>query len=161
MHLPESRSLLQRLFRETLDVEAPIQRDVLYRRAATVWGVKIGSRIRANLDRALGDLLRADPDVEQDGDTLTLRGRPVIPREPGDGAARRVAEVPPAERRTALLGLIGDSPGMDETELATLAARFFGWNRRGPDIARAFAEDLVKLKEEGRIDGLPDRIALT
>ncbi|TDC19630.1 DUF3320 domain-containing protein [Actinomadura bangladeshensis] len=160
MHLPESRSLLQRLFRETLEVEAPIQRDVLYRRAATVWGVKIGSRIRANLDQALGDLLRADPDVEQDGDTLTLRGRPVVPREPGDGAARRVAEVPPAERRTALLGLIGESPGMDETELTTLAARFFGWNRRGPDIARAFAEDLLRLQEEGRIDGLPDRIVL-
>ncbi|GAA1797568.1 hypothetical protein [Actinomadura chokoriensis] len=49
---------------------------------------------------------------------------------------------------------------MDETEPTILAARFFGWNRRGPDIGRAFAEDLLKLREEGRIDGLPNRIVL-
>ncbi|CNE70634.1 putative DNA helicase [Mycobacterium tuberculosis] len=159
MHLPESRSLLQRLFREILEVEAPVQRDVLYRRAAAVWGVeRIGSRIRANLDRALDDLLRGPSDVEQDGDTLTLRGRPVVPREPADGVTRKVAEVPPAERRMALLGLIRESPGTSGTELTTLAARFFGWNRRGSDITRAFTEDLGKLQEDGRIDGYPDRI---
>src|SRR5690606_25143254 len=46
MHEPESRGLLQELFREILEVEAPIQREVLYRRAATVWGVvRIGTRI--------------------------------------------------------------------------------------------------------------------
>ncbi|WP_165978320.1 DUF3320 domain-containing protein [Actinomadura darangshiensis] len=161
MHLPESRGLLQRLFRETLETEAPIQRDLLYRRAAPVWGIeRIGPRIRANLDRALSDLLRADPNVEQDGDTITLRGRPVIPREPGDGVARKVTEIPPAERRTALLEIIAESPGISEVDLTTHAARFFGWNRRGSDIARAFAEDLSKLDEEGRISGVPNRIVL-
>ncbi|MEU8797757.1 DUF3320 domain-containing protein [Spirillospora sp. NPDC048819] len=161
MHEPESRGLLQRLFRETLETEAPVQRDVLYRRAAVVWGIeRLGSRIRANLDRALDDLLRADRDVEQDGDTITVRGCLVIPREPGDGVARKVAEVPPAERRMALLEIIAESPGMNGTELTTHTARFFGWNRRGSDIARAFAQDLQKLHEEGRIDGLPDRIVL-
>jgi very-short-patch-repair endonuclease len=161
MHVPESRGLLQRIFREVLDIEAPVQRDVLYRRAATVWGVeRLGARIRANLDKALGDLLRHDPAVEQDGETITLRGRETVPREPGDGVLRRVAEVPPRERRLALLGVIGESPGMTETELTTHTARFFGWNRRGPDIARAFSEDLVKLQTEGLIDGLPDRIVL-
>jgi hypothetical protein len=161
MHEPESLSLLQRLFREILETEAPVQRDLLYRRAATVWGIeRIGSRIRANLDRALGGLLKADREVEQDGDTITLRERPVLPREPGDGVVRKVTEVPPAERRTALLEIIAESPGMTETELTTHTARFFGWNRRGSDIARAFAQDLLELREEGRIDGLPDRVVL-
>ncbi|WP_181663259.1 DUF3320 domain-containing protein [Actinomadura madurae] len=161
MHMPESRGLLQRLFLEVLKTEAPIQREVLFRRVATVWAVgRIGPRIRANLDRALSDLLRADPSVEQDGDTLTLRGRTVVPRQPGDGVSRKVTEIPPAERRLALLGLVGESPGMDEPELTTHASRFFGWNRRGSDIARAFAQDLLVLQEEGRIEGLPDRIVL-
>lgn len=161
MHLPESRSLLQRPLRETLEIEAPIQRDVLYRRAATVWRVeRIGSRIRADLDRALEDLLRNDPDVEQDGDTITLRERLLIPREPGDGVLRRVTEIPPAERRMALLETIAESPGMSETELTTHTARFFGCNRRGSDITRAFGQDLLILQQEGRIDGLPDRVVL-
>ncbi|HEU5026812.1 MAG TPA: DUF3320 domain-containing protein [Spirillospora sp.] len=161
MHEPESRALLQRLFRETLDVEAPIQRDVLYRRAATVWGVeRLGSRIRSNLDAALADLLRRDPEVEQDGDTLTLQGHQMVPREPGDDVLRKVAEVPPAERRLALLSVIRESPGMTETELTVHTARFFGWNRRGSDIARAFNQELLKLQEKGLISGLPDRIVL-
>lgn len=59
-----------------------------------------------------------------------------------------------------MLGLIGESPGMSEAELTTLAARFFGWNRRGSDIVRAFAEGLLKLQERGLIDGLPERVVL-
>lgn len=161
MHEPESRGLLQELFREILEVEAPIQREVLYRRAATVWGVvRIGTRIRANLDKALRGLLRANSDVQQDGDTITLRGRQVVPREPGDDVPRKVAEVPPEERRLALLAVIGEGPGMTETELTTHTARFFGWRRLSPNIKSAFAQDLLKLQEEGRIDGLPDRIVL-
>ncbi|MWA01916.1 DUF3320 domain-containing protein [Actinomadura sp. LD22] len=161
MHEPGSRALLQRLFLETLAVEAPIQRDVLYRRVATVWGIeRLGSRIRSNLDAALADLLRDDSEVEQDGDTLTLRGHQIVPREPGDGVLRKVAEVPPAERRLALLSVIRESPGMSETELTVHTARFFGWNRRGSDIARAFHQDLLTLQGEGLIGGLPDRIVL-
>ncbi|MEU4823036.1 DUF3320 domain-containing protein [Actinomadura sp. NPDC023710] len=161
MHEPESRSLLQRLFREALEIEAPIQRDFLYRRVATVWRVeRIGTRIRANLDGAVRDLVRADPDVEQDGDTISLRGRPITPREPGDDVLRKVAEVPPAERRFALLEIIAESPGMNENELTTHTARFFGWNRRGPDIAKTLSHDLRQLQEQQRIQGLPDRITL-
>ncbi|WP_149263576.1 DUF3320 domain-containing protein [Actinomadura sp. K4S16] len=161
MHEPESRSLLQRLFREALEVEAPIQRDVLYRRTAAVWGVeRLGPRIRANLDKALGDLIRRDADVEQDGDTITLRGRQVVARAPGDGVLRKVSEVPPAERRLALLGVIGESPGIDEDDLTIHTARFFGWSRRGPDIARALSDDLRRLQKEHRIQGFPNRITL-
>ncbi|MFE9101978.1 DUF3320 domain-containing protein [Actinomadura geliboluensis] len=159
MHVPESRGLLERLFHEILDVEAPIQREVLYRRAATVWGVeRLGARIRANLDKTLDGLLRNDHDIERDGDTITVRGRQIVPRQPGDDVLRKVAEVPPAERRLALLGVIGESPGMTETELITHTARFFGWNRRGTDITRAFTQDLKHLQEEGLIGGLPGRV---
>ncbi|MBW8486195.1 DUF3320 domain-containing protein [Actinomadura parmotrematis] len=159
IHEPESRALLQRLFRKALDAEAPTQRDVLYRRVATVWGIeRIGSRIRSNLDAALTELLLNDPEVEQNGDTVTVRGRRIVPREPGDGVSRRVTEVPPAERRLALLGLIRESPGISESDLTFLAARFFGWNRRGSEIAHAFNQDLVDLQKEGLIGGLPDRI---
>ncbi|GAA4241807.1 hypothetical protein GCM10022254_72160 [Actinomadura meridiana] len=161
MHVPKSRGLLQRLFRVTLEIEAPIQCEVLYRRAASVWGiVRIGPRIRENLDRALDDLVRTDREVERDGDTIVLQGRPIVPREPGDEMLRKVAEVPPVERRTALLEIIAESPGITEAELTANAARFFGWTRRGSDIARAFGDDLRRLQEEARIDGFPDRIVL-
>ncbi|WP_173390675.1 DUF3320 domain-containing protein [Actinomadura litoris] len=161
MHLPESRPLLQRLFREVLEIEAPIQRDVLYRRTATVWQVeRIGARIRANLDGALNDFLRDNLDVERDGDALLLKERPIDPREPGDGVLRRVAEIPAQERKLALIGIIGESPGITEPELTVVATRFFGWNRRGSDIVRTFAHDLTELQEEGHIDGRPDRILL-
>ncbi|MFC0039637.1 DUF3320 domain-containing protein [Actinomadura rayongensis] len=161
IHVPESRALLQQIFREVLEVEAPIQRDVLYRRTATVWGVdRLGSRIRSNLDAALGSLLKKDTKVEQNGETVTLRGRRVVPREPGDNVHRKIAEVPAVERQLALLEFIRESPGMAENELTAHTARFFGWTRRGPDIARAFNGDLRKLQDEGVINGLSERIVL-
>src|SRR5690606_41280283 len=68
-------------------------------------------------------------------------------REPEDDVPRRVAEVPPEERRLALLGIIGEAPGMTETELTTHTARFFGWRRLSPNIKNAFAQDLLKLQD--------------
>ncbi|MFC4051729.1 hypothetical protein ACFOY4_18740 [Actinomadura syzygii] len=49
---------------------------------------------------------------------------------------------------------------MAEAELATHTARFLGWNRRGSDISLAFVDDLLRLQDEGLIEGVPDRILL-
>ncbi|MFI0348933.1 DUF3320 domain-containing protein [Actinomadura sp. 9N407] len=161
MHVPEARELMRRVFRKILELEAPIQSELLFRRTADAWGgSRIGPRIRDNLSLALSQLLQMEPEVERKGETITLRGRAVVAREPADQMIRRIAEVPPVERRAAMLGVIGESPGISEDELTTLVARFFGWGRRGQDITRALAEDMRALVIDGRIEGLPDRITL-
>jgi len=73
---------------------------------------------------------------------------------------RKVTEIPPEERRRALLSLIGESPGIEQTELITHVARLFGWLRRGSDITRVMIGDLRELADADAIEGLPDRITL-
>lgn len=159
LHEPEASEQILRVFLRVLETEAPIHYEVLYRRVAEAWSaVKIGSRIRRNLDQVLANLERKHPDVLREGDVLTLRGRPVIPRFPADQVPRKVTEIPPSERRQALLGVLGESPGIAEAELLKEVASFFGWQRRGPDITRLLTEDLRELVAQHLIEGRPHRI---
>jgi len=159
LHEPEVEPELREFFRKVLEVEAPVHREVLYRRAADEWGnQRIGSRIRANLEAAVDTLLERDPDVLLDGDFLTLRGREVVPRSPGDGVQRGIAEVSPEERRRALLGVIEEAPGISLDDLLREVASFFGWQRLGPDIRRTLTDDVHGLAAQGAVEGLPSRI---
>ncbi|MFI0444579.1 DUF3320 domain-containing protein [Actinomadura sp. 6N118] len=161
MHEPGARPILWEIFRKVIEAEAPIHRELLYRRAAEAWGVeRVGSRIRANLDQALLTVMHDHDELERDGEFITVRGRGTTAREPSEGVYRKVGEVPSQERKAALLGIIGESPGISQDELTTHAARFFGWLRRGADINRAFAQDLSELQKGGHVEGLPDRVTL-
>jgi very-short-patch-repair endonuclease len=158
---------LMRMFREVLEVEAPINQDVLFRRVAEAWGIsRLRERSRTILQRALKTFIRNNPDVIRvpDGradDTITLRDRPVIPRFSTDDVSRRVNEVPVIERETAILKTIEESPGISETELKRAVARVFGWRRMGADINAALRDDLTALYERGLIEGLPNRVRIT
>jgi hypothetical protein len=118
----------------------------------------VGSRIRENLDQTLRRFLRANPDVVRGGDIIMLRERSILARSPGDGVERKVTEIPPEERKKALLSIIGESPGIEEAELITVVSRFFGWLRRGSDITRELARDISELAKADLIEGRPHRI---
>jgi very-short-patch-repair endonuclease len=163
---PRATPMLMDMFRRIIEVEAPINQDVLFRRVAEAWGIgRIGDRIRGSLLAALRTFLRRNRDVVRitggsADDTITLRDRSVIPRFATDDVSRRVNEVPVMERETALLRTIEESPGISEVELKKTVARLFGWRRMGGDINAAFRDDLTALFERGLIEGLPHRIRI-
>lgn len=161
MHEPEARGVIEQIFRTVVKAEAPIHIELLYRRAADVWYVeRIGSRIRENLERTLKNYLKAEHVVTRRGDFIVAPAQELYARKPGDDIVRKVGEIAPDERKHALRGVIGESPGISEEELKTVVTRFFGWSRRGTDINRALSNDLTELAEDGAIEGLPDRIVL-
>ncbi|GAA1957401.1 DUF3320 domain-containing protein [Catenulispora subtropica] len=162
MHTPEARPTLMRVLREIVSVEGPIHAELLTTRAREAWGVgKNGSRIRANVDLVLrslvrrGDLVKHDAvyDVPDRTGPVPVRGRAV------DGTApRRVAWVPPVERRRALVMMVGELPGVSRSELVQAVARVFGWLRKGPDITEALNSDIDVLLADGGLTGSDERI---
>jgi hypothetical protein len=63
--------------------------------------------------------------------------------------ARRVAEVPAAERQLVLRNIVDEGPGVHREDLLREAARFFGWARLGPDIRDALTTDIDALTAAG------------
>jgi hypothetical protein len=63
-----------------------------------------------------------------------------------------VDEVPKAEMQLAVDHLVRDARRVSRDELTREVARLFGWNRRGPDIARALDEAVDFLIQKGRIE---------
>ena len=61
-------------------------------------------------------------------------------------------EVPPNERKLAVLLLLRDAGPSRSEDLRQAWARLYGWARVGPDIAHAFNEAVKALTTDGRVD---------
>ncbi|WP_239090038.1 DUF3320 domain-containing protein [Sphaerimonospora thailandensis] len=160
MNLPEAQTQIRSLFSRIVDVEAPIHRDQLFLRARDAWGVgRIGGRIQANLEDVL-DKMKRRKEVMVIGDFVFRSYGQVIARSPGNGAERKIMHIAPAEREVAILAIVGEAPGISESELIAEVSRFFGWRRRGAEITSTLRRDLQNLSKKGRISGDLDRITV-
>ncbi|MDQ0683416.1 hypothetical protein QFZ56_002379 [Streptomyces achromogenes] len=129
-----------------VEVEGPVEKEVIYTRVRLAWGLgRAGQVVRDRIDRALRHLLRQGKVVKVD----TAYDRPghetEFARTPTDRCARRVAEVPAAERQLVLRNVVGEGPGVHREDLLREAARFFGWARLGADIRDALTGDIDAL----------------
>ncbi|MFE1750115.1 DUF3320 domain-containing protein [Streptomyces anandii] len=133
-----------------VEVEGPVEKEVIYTRVRLAWGIgRAGQVVRDRIDRALRRLLKQGRIVHV-GTAYDVPGHETeFARTPTERCARRVAEVPAAERRFVLWNVVDEGPGVHREDLLREAARFFGWARLGADIRDALTADIDALTAAG------------
>jgi very-short-patch-repair endonuclease len=121
--------------------EGPIHEGEIARRLATVWGKgRAGRRIREATTQALSAATHAGL-VESSGHFFTISGRIVAVRDRSAVQSKTLLKaemLPPSEIREALRQFILHHVGCSPKEAVVGATQFFGFQRVGPDLNRAF-----------------------
>jgi restriction endonuclease-like protein/uncharacterized protein DUF3320 len=155
MHLPEAQYELRRMIREVVEVEGPIEDELLLRRVREAWGVgHAGNRIRDAFKSALESLRgRGLVSRAERSYTYSHAGQLQVVRVPGgnDLAARSATQIPRSEAKLAVRHIIEDARRVSRDELTREVSRLFGWSRRGPDIAAALDGAVDALVRDGLI----------
>ncbi|NNJ05942.1 DUF3320 domain-containing protein [Streptomyces sp. PKU-MA01144] len=135
-----------------VEVEGPVEKEVIYTRVRLAWGLgRAGQVVRDRIDRALRRLLKQGK-IVRNGTAYDRPGHETeFARTPTEACARRVAEVPVAERHLVLTKVVEEGPGVHREDLLREAARFFGWARLGADIRDALTGDIEALIAEGHL----------
>lgn len=133
---------------QLLQVEAPIHRDEVARRVATLWGrSRAGTRIQSAVNDALR-WLSARGTTTNEGDFFELPGKKVMPRnraEASSSSLRKAEYLPPSEVRSALRLAIEHSVGMEETDALTEALRLMGLKSAGGQLRQVVLAELRAL----------------
>jgi REase_MTES_1575/Protein of unknown function (DUF3320) len=156
MHLPEAQYHLRRMIMEVVEVEGPIEDELLLRRVREAWGGvgRAGNRIRNAFKDALEGLRRRGLVSRMEGSyTYTRTSQLQIVRVPAGNqlAGRSATQVSRTEAKLAVRHIIDDARRVSRDELTFEVSRLFGWNRRGPDIAAALDGAVDALVREGLI----------
>jgi very-short-patch-repair endonuclease len=155
MHLPEAQYDLQRMMLEVIEIEGPIEDELLLRRVREAWGVgRAGHRIRVAFQDALRRLSRTQAVSRLEGSyTYSHASQLEAVRVPGADplSQRPVAQISRTEAKLAVRHLIAEARRVSRDELTFEVCRCFGWNRRGSDIAAALDGAVDALVREGLI----------
>jgi hypothetical protein len=152
MHTPEALRDLQRMILEVVEVEGPIEDELLLRRIREAWGVgRSGHRIRENFDYAIRILAQREAITRFESaftcaNTSQLEVVRVAAGE-DDAGHRSVAQISQLELMIAVRSLVEDAHRVSRDELTREVSRLFGWLRRGPDIAPALDQAVERLIE--------------
>ncbi|MFF5652576.1 DUF3320 domain-containing protein [Streptomyces collinus] len=130
-----------------VEVEGPVEKEVIYTGVRLAWGLgRAGQVVRDRIGRALRRLLKQGKIVHV-GTAYDRPGHETeFARTPTERCARRVAEVPVAERQLVLRNVVDEGPGVHRE-----AARFFGWARLGADIREVLTGDIDALIAAGAL----------
>jgi hypothetical protein len=131
---------------QLLEVEAPIQIDCAVRRLAEAWGrQRLTARVVKAAEAAIQMVARRKA-TERRGNFLWRPGQLLTqvryPDPRVEASWRDIAEIPPEEIRLAMTNLIEMLGGVDAEQGVTATARFFGFERVGPQI-RAVMEPIA------------------
>ena len=155
MHLPEAQYDLRRMIAEVVEVEGPIEDELLLRRVREAWEVgRAGSRIRDAFKDALESLRRRGLVSRTERSyTYTHANQLQVVRVPAGNrlAERSATQISPTEAKLAVWHIVDDARRVSRDELTSEVSRLFGWNRRGPDIATALHGAVDALIREGLI----------
>ncbi|GHB11205.1 DUF3320 domain-containing protein [Streptomyces termitum] len=135
-----------------IDTEGPVTEELIITRVRSAWDLgRAGAVVQDRVRRALRGLVSRGQAVAVDG-AYDLPGRePDRARTPTRTVARKVGQVPSAERRIVVLHVVEESPGVDREELLREVARFFGWARLGSEIRDALTADVDGLVRSGTL----------
>ncbi|MFI2036117.1 DUF3320 domain-containing protein [Streptomyces bottropensis] len=147
---PEALDVVADVALCVVEVEGPVEKEVIYTRVRLAWGLgRAGQVVRDRIDRALRRLVKQGKIVHV-GTAYDRPGHETeFARTPTERCARRVAEVPVAERQLVLRNVVDEGPGVHREDLLREAARFFGWARLGADIRDALTGDIDALVAAG------------
>ena len=132
----EARPALQDYLAKVLADEAPVHRDLVYKRVRDEFDVgRVGSKIRANIDFVIERLTVNDGHVSVDPQGFFRTGPLQRVRVPTDeDGIRTVAQTPPEEMDLAVVQLVRDAVSVEDDALVTAVRSLFGWRRAGADI---------------------------
>jgi very-short-patch-repair endonuclease len=149
---PEAIDVVADVAQCVIDVEGPVEEEVIFARVRLAWGVgRAGPVVRDRIGRALGRLVHRGL-VVRIGTAYDRPGRELeFARTPTERCGRRVAEVPAPERQFVIRNVVEEGPGVHREDLLREAARFFGWARLGSDIRDALTSDIDKLIADGTV----------
>ena len=154
MEQASSRPEMKRLIAETVKIEGPVHQDTVLRRLCKAWGVRrAGSNIKDNFSLAIREIGR---------DRVTVKGEFLYPtnmvdcpvRIPLNGveeSRRGALFVAPEELEQAVLSMIQDLRSSEREQLLSETARLFGWQRKGPDVAKVLTSALDRVLKRGEV----------
>jgi REase_MTES_1575/Protein of unknown function (DUF4011)/AAA domain/Protein of unknown function (DUF3320) len=147
---PSSRFTMAGGIRAVVTTEAPVHVSILHERLRDAWHIgRMGTRIRANIDDAIGCA-----GVLREGDFLTVADLPrIVVRTPTLACERTVDQVDDHELALALVSLVRDARSIGRGELTAQLARLYGWTRRGPDITGRMEALIGELCRDGALAG--------
>lgn len=159
IHEPEASSVLAEQFRAVLDIEAPIERDLLCRRVLEAWG--IGRFTKKIEERLLSILTELAPTTTTPA-TTESDARVFVwgPRDPSqyrlwrtpasDDDGREARDLPIEEIANAGESVLRDAFSLDVEDFVRELARRFGFARMGSQIESAMLAGIDRLVTSGR-----------
>jgi very-short-patch-repair endonuclease len=155
---------ISRLALVVVEAEGPIHTEEVARRVREAFGLqKTGKRILAHVRSGLEHLCRMSSAV-RDGEFFSAIGQDLQAVRNRRNAAlplRRAAMIAPVEYQLALSTIITDAVEISREDLLIETARFFGFDRTGPDLKEAIDRQVAKSVKAERLhlDGNVLRLA--
>lgn len=161
--MPQHKVKIKTQIFNVMEAEAPISKNLLYKRILNAWGIsRMGARVNNHLDALL----------EQLGMTVAGNGKNVffwkknqrpdeyrIYRTAGTEAEKRSAEdLPPEEVANAVHEVLGNQISLSQADLVRETAKRFGYARAGANVESSMMEGIrmcinrnLAKHEDGRI----------
>ncbi|WP_405187044.1 DUF4011 domain-containing protein [Streptomyces anulatus] len=143
---PDAMKIVADVALRVITAEGPIEEELVFTRVRQVWNVaSSGTVVKDRIRRALTHLVRQRKAVAVET-AYDLPGHEVeFARKPIPRCDRKVALVPPVERRLVICHVVAEGPGAGREELLREVARFFGWTRLGSEIRTTLTGDIDEL----------------
>ncbi|MCQ2005253.1 DUF3320 domain-containing protein [Rhizobium sp. NRK18] len=138
---------LAKLVTQIIEIEGPIHAEEVARRIAAAFGKsRTGNRIQEVANKAINYALRQGSDLRRQEQFLfTLQQQDDIPirdRSNVEGALLKAEYLPPMEITTAAELIVKESGEMSREDLTRAVANLLGYQRLGPELARAIGQAL-------------------
>lgn len=153
----ESRPALQEYLGKVLKSEAPVHRDLVYRRVRDAFDVgRVGSAIKENIDFVAARLAVDGTSVKVDHAGFFRAGRLERVRVPTDEEdIRTVGQTPPEEMDLAVTSLVADAVTIENDDLVQAVRQLFGWRRAGGDIQAGVLSAIDRCLKAGSVERTP------
>jgi very-short-patch-repair endonuclease len=150
---PEAFEMVADIVLRVVEVEGPVEEDLLFTRVRTAWGVgRSGSVIQVRIREVLHWLDR-EKAVVRLGTAYDLPARELrFVRTATSIGGRLVRQIPAIERQLAIRNVIADCLSVRREELLSEVAGVFGWTRVRSDIRATLTADLDSLIEQGIVE---------
>ncbi|MEU1548784.1 DUF3320 domain-containing protein [Nocardia sp. NPDC005745] len=150
---PEAFEVVADIVLRVVEVEGPVEEDLLFTRVRTAWGVgRSGSVIQVRIREVLHWLDR-EKAVVRLGTAYDLPARELrFVRTATSIGGRLVRQIPAIERQLAIRNVIADCLSVRREELLSEVAGVFGWTRVRSDIRATLTADLDSLIGQGIVE---------
>ncbi len=156
------KSLVAENVIEVARIEGPIHHDLLIRRVSNGWGYeRAGTRIVSHIDAAIRFAERQEKIICRGNFIWASEMERVVPRgaDP-EGTVRRIEHISDEELVAGMSQVLASALSLSESDLVTLTARFFGYQRTGRDIKQRLAQVIPKAVQRGTFTSKDDHLHL-